>query len=89
MMNIYRGNLPYRNTEDELHELFATNGEVNSANIIMDRESGKAKGLRFIKMLDKEFGEAAVESLNQTDVQGRSARLNEARPRNDNRGGRR
>jgi len=86
-MNIYIGNLPYSISEDELRELFATHGEVSSANIIMDRDSGRSKGFGFIEMPDKAQGEAAINAINQTDVQGRSVRVNEARPRNDNRGG--
>jgi len=86
-MNIYIGNLPYSISEDELRELFAAHGEVSSANIIMDRDSGRSKGFGFIEMPDKAQGEAAVNAINQTDVQGRSVRVNEARPRNDNRGG--
>ncbi len=89
-MNIYIGNLPYSISEDELRDLFAAHGEVSSANIIMDRESGRSKGFGFVEMPDKAQGEAAVNAINQTDVQGRSVRVNEARPRNDNRvGGRR
>ena len=87
MMNIYIGNLPYSISEDELRELFAAHGEVSSANIIMDRDSGRSKGFGFVEMPDKAQGEAAVNAINQTDVQGRSVRVNEARPRNDNRGG--
>ncbi len=87
MMNIYVGNLPYSISEDELRDLFAAHGEVSSANIIMDRESGRSKGFGFVEMPDKAQGEAAVNAINETDVQGRSVRVNEARPRNDNRGG--
>ncbi|MDH3608659.1 MAG: RNA-binding protein [Gammaproteobacteria bacterium] len=86
-MNIYIGNLPYSISEDELRDLFAAHGEVSSANIIMDRDSGRSKGFGFIEMPDKAQGEAAINAINQTDVQGRSVRVNEARPRNDNRGG--
>ncbi len=88
-MNIYVGNLPYSISEDELRDLFAAYGEVSSANIIMDRDSGRSKGFGFVEMPDKAQGEAAINAINQTDVQGRSLRVNEARPRNDNRGGRR
>lgn len=86
-MNIYIGNLPYSISEDELRDLFAAHGEVTSANIIMDRDSGRSKGFGFIEMPDNAQGEAAINAINQTDVQGRSVRVNEARPRNDNRGG--
>ncbi|MFK7815863.1 MAG: RNA recognition motif domain-containing protein [Gammaproteobacteria bacterium] len=87
-MNIYIGNLPYSISEEELRELFTTHGEVSSANIIMDRDSGRSKGFGFIEMPDNTQGEAAINAINQTDVQGRSVRVNEARPKNDSRGGR-
>lgn len=80
-MNIYIGNLPYSISEDELRDLFAAHGEVTSANIIMDRDSGRSKGFGFIEMPDKTQGETAINAINQTDVQGRSVRVNEARPR--------
>jgi len=86
-MNIYIGNLPYSISEDELRDLFAAHGEISSANIIMDRDSGRSKGFGFIEMPDKAQGEAAINAINQTDVQGRSVRVNEARPKDDNRGG--
>ena len=89
IMNIYVGNLPYGISEDELRDLFAAHGEVSSANIIMDRDSGRSKGFGFVEMPEKAQAEAAINALNQSDVQGRSVRVNEARPRNDNRGGRR
>ena len=87
IINIYIGNLPYSISEDELRNLFAAHGEVTSANIIMDRDSGRSKGFGFIEMPDNAQGEAAINAINQTDVQGRSVRVNEARPRNDNRDG--
>ena len=87
IMNIYIGNLPYSISEDELRNLFAAHGEVTSANIIMDRDSGRSKGFGFIEMPDNAQGEVAINAINQTDVQGRSVRVNEARPRNDNRDG--
>ncbi len=82
-MNIYIGNLPYTISEDELRELFAAHGEVSSASIIMDRESGRSKGFGFIEMPDKAHGESAINALNETNVQGRNVRVNEARPRTD------
>jgi RNA recognition motif-containing protein len=81
MMNIYIGNLPYTISEDELRDLFATHGEVTSANIIMDRDSGRSKGFGFVEMTNKAQGESAINALNETDVQGRNVRVNEARPR--------
>ena len=81
VMNIYIGNLPYSISEDDLRELFAAHGEVASANIIIDRDSGRSKGFGFIEMPDKAQGESAINAINETDVQGRNVRVNEARPR--------
>ena len=86
-MNIYIGNLPYSTSEDDLRDLFATHGEVSSVNIIIDRDSGRSKGFGFVEMPDKAQAESAINAINQSDVNGRSVRVNEARPRNDNRGG--
>ncbi|MCY3803098.1 MAG: RNA-binding protein [Gammaproteobacteria bacterium] len=82
-MNIYIGNLPYTISEDELRELFAAHGEVKSASIIMDRDSGRSKGFGFVEMPDKAQGESAISALNESNVQGRNVRVNEARPRPD------
>lgn len=82
-MNIYIGNLPYSISEDELRELFAAHGEVKNASIIMDRESGRSKGFGFVEMPDKTQGESAISALNESNVQGRNVRVNEARPRPD------
>lgn len=80
-MNIYIGNLPYSFSEDDLRDLFTSHGEVSSANIIMDRDSGRSKGFGFVEMPDKAQAESAINAVNQSDVQGRSVRVNEARPR--------
>jgi RNA recognition motif-containing protein len=85
-MNIYVGNLSYRMTEDELHQAFAEFGEVTSAKIITDRDTGQSKGFGFVEMPNQSEAEAAISALNETDVQGRNLRVNEARPRPD-RGG--
>jgi len=82
-MNIYVGNLPYRISEDELRDLFAQYGDVSSANIIMDRDSGRSKGFGFVEMPDDSQAKAAIEALNGTEVQGRNVVINEARPRPD------
>ncbi|MGI9227544.1 MAG: RNA recognition motif domain-containing protein [Gammaproteobacteria bacterium] len=86
-MNIYIGNLPYNTSEDDLRDLFSAHGEVSSVNVIIDRDSGRSKGFGFVEMPDKAQAESAINAINQTDVNGRSVRVNEARPRNDNRGG--
>ncbi len=80
-MNIYVGNLPYRMTEDELREAFAAYGEVTSARVITDRESGRSKGFGFVEMADSNDAQSAIDELNGKEMQGRPLRVNEARPR--------
>jgi RNA recognition motif-containing protein len=82
-MNIYVGNLSYRMTEDELREAFAAFGEVSSAKIIMDRETGRSKGFGFVEMPVQAEGEEAIKALNEKEFAGRNMRVNEARPRED------
>ncbi len=83
-MNIYVGNLPYQLTEEELKEVFAEFGEVESSKIIMDKYSGRSKGFGFVEMPNDEEAKQAIENLNDTDVKGRNIRVNQARERNDN-----
>ncbi len=80
-MNIYVGNISYRLTDQDLKELFEQFGTVQSAKIIMDRDSGRSKGFGFVEMESKEAGEEAIAGLNGTEHSGRSLRINEARPR--------
>ena len=80
-MNIYVGNLPYSITEDELRNLFAEHGEVSSANVISDRHTGQSKGFGFVEMSNQSEAEAAIAALNDSSVQGRNIRVNQARPR--------
>ncbi|WP_349255414.1 RNA recognition motif domain-containing protein [Spectribacter acetivorans] len=82
-MNIYVGNLPWGSSEDDLRAAFEAYGEVSSAKIITDRESGRSRGFGFVEMPDKGSAEAAIQGLNETDFQGRNLRVNEARPRED------
>ena len=86
-MKIYVGNLSYQVTEDQLREVFAAHGQVDSATIIKDKFSGQSKGFGFVEMASKEEAEAAIAALNGTDLQGRRLNVNEARPRPE--GGRR
>jgi RNA recognition motif-containing protein len=80
-MNIYVGNLAYRMTEDELRQAFGEFGEVSSAKIIMDRDTGQSKGFGFVEMPNQAEAEAAISALNEANIGGRSLRVNEARPR--------
>jgi RNA recognition motif-containing protein len=82
-MNIYVGNLPYGATGDDLRELFAAYGEVSNASVIMDKFSGRSKGFGFVEMPSQAEGEAAIKALNETDLQGRNIKVNEARPRTE------
>ena len=82
-MNIYVGNLPYNVTEDELRELFGGFGDVSSANVIMDKFSGRSKGFGFVEMPSQADAEAAIKALNESDLGGRNIKVNEARPRTE------
>lgn len=89
-MNLYVGNLAYSMRDDDLQDLFAAHGDVDSARVIMDRASGRSKGFGFVEMSDEEAAKAAIEALNGTEIEGRNVVVNEARPREDrrdNRGG--
>ncbi len=82
-MNIYVGNLSYNITDEELREAFAAFGDVRSAKVIMDRETGRSKGFGFVEMDDSQQAEEAIRSLNGQDLKARPARVSEARPRQD------
>ena len=87
-MNIYVGNLSYEVTEEELKEAFGAFGQVETVNIIKDKYSGQSKGFGFVEMPAKAEGDAAIEGLNDTELKGRTLKVNEARPRTENRSGR-
>jgi RNA recognition motif-containing protein len=80
-MNIYVGNLSYDMSEEALREAFAEFGDVTSAKILSDRETGRSRGFGFVEMPNQSEGEAAIAQLNGKDVGGRALRVNEARPR--------
>ena len=84
-MNIYVGNVSFKLSDDELREAFEEHGEVSSASIIMDRETGRSRGFGFVEMPDKEEGDAAIKALDGAMLKGRAVRVNEARPREDRR----
>jgi len=81
--NIYVGNLPYSSTEDELRQLFEQYGQVSSAKIITDRETGRSRGFGFVEMESDGEADAAIEALNGNDYGGRKVVVNEARPKGD------
>ncbi|MFT4562227.1 MAG: cold-inducible RNA-binding protein [Gammaproteobacteria bacterium] len=82
-MNIYVGNLSYDMSEADLLAAFEDHGSVDSAKIIMDRETGRSKGFGFVEMPDDSEGKAAIQELNEAMVTGRPLKVNEAKPRRE------
>jgi RNA recognition motif-containing protein len=82
-MNIYIGNLAYSVTEDELRDAFSDFGQVDSASIINDKFSGRSKGFGFVDMPNDNEARQAIESLNDKDLNGRTIKVNEAKPREE------
>ena len=82
-MNIYVGNLPYSLNEEDLKAAFSQFGEVLSASIIMDRMSGQSKGFGFVEMLDDSEADEAIKALNESALNGRNIKVNQARPRGE------
>jgi cold-inducible RNA-binding protein len=75
---LYVGNLPFSATEDELRELFARHGSVDSVKVIMDRETGRPRGFAFVEMSEPSAGADAIRALDGTQLGGRSLKVNEA-----------
>jgi RNA recognition motif-containing protein len=86
-MRLYVGNLSYSVTDDALEALFAQYGPVKSAQVVMDRDTGRSKGFGFVEMADDNAAREAIKGLNDQQHDGRPLTVNEARPRED-RGGR-
>jgi len=86
-MNIYVGNLPFEIDDTELENTFTPFGEVSSARVIQDRFSGRSRGFGFVEMADDSQAEAAIQALNGKEFSGRPLTVNEAKPREDKRGG--
>ena len=81
---IYVGNLPFSSTEDELRSVFASHGDVESVNVIMDRDTGRPRGFAFVEMADADAASKAIRALDGSELGGRNLRVNEAE---DKRGG--
>jgi len=86
-VKIYVGNLAYQTTSEDLQSLFSQSGQVDSASVVQDRDTGRSRGFGFVEMANREEAEAAIESLNGADFHGRSLTVNEARPREERGGG--
>ena len=86
-MKIYVGNLAFGVDDAALRAAFEPHGEVSSAQVVMDRDSGRSRGFGFVEMPTGDQAKAAIQALNGTDLQGRSLNVNEARPRPEGGGG--
>lgn len=82
-MRLYVGNLSYNMTSQSLETLFAEYGQVKSAQVVQDRDTGRSKGFGFVEMSDAGQANAAIEGLNSKEVEGRALTVNEARPREE------
>jgi cold-inducible RNA-binding protein len=84
-MKLYVGNLAFQTTDEDLLELFSQAGAVESAQVVMDRDTGRSRGFGFVEMASKAEGDAAISQFNGVEINGRPLTVNEARPR-ENRG---
>lgn len=84
-MNLYVGNLNWQTTEADLQAAFEAFGQVSSVTIIKDRYTGQSRGFGFVEMPDDSEGQAAIDGLNGKELDGRTLRIDLARPRNDSR----
>jgi len=84
---LYVGNLSFRVTSEDLHEHFSAAGEVNSANVVMDRETGRSRGFGFVEMASEDAANNAIAQFNGQEYDGRNMVVNEARPREEGAGG--
>lgn len=88
MTRLYVGNLPFSATEDDVRSLFESYGTVNEVSLVNDRDTGRFRGFGFVEM-DAQGANAAIQALDGADFGGRDLKVNEARPREDNRPSRR
>lgn len=80
-MNIFVGNLSFETRDDGLREAFSQHGTVDTAQVVMDRESGRSRGFGFVEMPNSAEATAAISALNETELNGRPLTVNEAKPR--------
>jgi RNA recognition motif-containing protein len=87
-MKLYVGNLSFETSGENLQQLFAQAGTVESSTVVEDRETGRSRGFGFVEMSSKEEGAAAIAQFNGKEVNGRALNVNEAKPRENRNGGR-
>src|SRR5215211_1193005 len=86
-IKLYVGNLSFQTSSEDLRDLFAQAGTVESASVVEDRDTGRSRGFGFVEMASREEGEAAIAQFNGKEFGGRNLTVNEARPREDRGGG--
>ena len=84
---LYVGNLGYGMTDSDLEQMFGAHGTVQSAQVIMDRDTGRSKGFGFVEMGSDQEAQAAIQAMSGKEVDGRALTVNEAKPREDRGGG--
>jgi RNA recognition motif-containing protein len=84
---LYVGNLSFRVSSDDLFEHFSQAGQVESANVVQDRETGRSRGFGFVEMSSEDEATSAIAQFNGSEYDGRNMVVNEARPRDNNGGG--
>jgi RNA recognition motif-containing protein len=83
MKNLYVGNLPHSTTESELRGLFEAHGAVEKVSIVMDRDTGRARGFAFVEMTSASEADKAIAALNGSELGGRTLTINEAKPKSE------
>ena len=87
MKNIFVGNLPFAATEDSIRQMFESYGVVDRVNLVIDRDTGRARGFAFVEMSDASAANQAIGALDGMEMEGRSIKVNEARPKEAGSGG--
>lgn len=86
-MKLYVGNISFNTTNQDLNDLFGAYGTVQSSNIIEDRETGRSRGFGFVEMSSPAEGQAAIAELDGKEIDGRTIKVNEAKPQGERSGG--
>ncbi|HEY3875301.1 MAG TPA: RNA-binding protein [Candidatus Kapabacteria bacterium] len=87
MTKIFVGGLPYQTNDEQLHQIFSGYGDISSAKVITDRDTGRSKGFGFVEMNDDDAAKKAIEELHEAELGGRTITVNEARPMEQRSGG--